>query len=188
MTNRWFFFWIALACGLCLIPSVWLTDLEGALVPATKGSSKAALLWRGAREPLAHGLLMFGVGYSLMRLLSARLSNAAVEGDSVECSADQVPISNIVDISPSQVSEEKRSCLLMLFRGNLFITVSCVIVLSILIEGAQALLPASFSRGYACGDLWASLIGGFLGSLIAMGRSLAARAMRHINKSEKSKY
>lgn len=188
MTNRWLFFWIALACGLCLIPSVWLSDLEGALVPATKGSSKVALLWRGAREPLAHGLLMFGVGYSLMRLLSARLSIASVEGDSEKSSADQVPISGLGDISPSQVSEEKGSCLLMLFRGNLFITVSCVIVLSILIEGAQALLPASFSRGYAWGDLWASLIGGFLGSLIAMGRSLAARAMRHINKGEKSKY
>ena len=94
---------------------------------------------------------MLGVGYSLMRLLSARLAIAPVEGDSAECSADQVPISNIVDISPSQVSEEKGSCLLMLFRGNLLISVSCVIVLSILIEGAQALLPASFSRGYAWG-------------------------------------
>lgn len=188
MTKHWLFFWIVLACGLCLVPSVWLTDLEGALVPATKGSSKAALLWRGAREPLAHGLLMLGVGYSLMRLLSARLSIAAVEGDSAECSADQVPISNIVKISPSLVSEEKRSCLLMLFRGTLFITVSCVMLLAILIEGAQALLPASFSRGYAWGDLWASLVGGLLGSLIAMGGSLAARAMRHINKSEESKY
>jgi hypothetical protein len=187
MAKHWLFFWIVLACGLCLIPSNWLTDLEGALVPATKGSSKAALLWRGAREPLAHGLLMFGVGYSLMRLLSARLSIAAVEGDSEKSSADQVPISGLGDISPSQVSEEKGSCLLMLFRGNLLISVSCVIVLSILIEGAQAFLPASFSRGYACGDLWASLVGGLLGSLIAMG-FLAVRAMRHINKSEKSKY
>lgn len=51
-----------------MIPSVWLADIEGVLVPATKGSSKAALLWREAREPLAHGLLMMGVGYSLMRL------------------------------------------------------------------------------------------------------------------------
>ena len=186
MAKHWLFFWIVLACGLCLIPSSWLTDLEGALVPATKGSSKAALLWRGAREPLAHGLLMFGVGYSLMRLLSARLSIAAVEGDSEKSSADQVPISGLGDISPSQVSEEKGSCLLMLFRGNLLISVSCVIVLSVLIEGAQAFLPASFGRGYACGDLWASLVGGLLGSLIAMG-FLAARAMRHINKSEKSK-
>jgi VanZ family protein len=75
----------------------------------------------------------------------------------------------------------------MLLSGNLLIAVSCVIVLSILIEGAQAFLPASFSRGYACGDLWASLVGGLLGSLIAMG-FLAVRAMRHINKSEKSKY
>ena len=188
MTGRWLFVWIALACGLCLIPSSWLTNLEGALVPATKGSSKAALLWREAREPLAHGLLMFGVGYSLMRLLSARLSIASVEGDSEKSSADQVPISGLGDISPSQVSDEKRSCLLMLFLGNLLISVSCVIVLAILIEGAQALLPASFSRGYAWGDLWASLVGGLLGSLIAIGRSLAARAMRHINKSEESKY
>ena len=151
MTGRWLFVWIALACGLCLIPSSWLTNLEGALVPATKGSSKAALLWRGAREPLTHGLLMFGVGYSLMRLLSTRLSIPAVEGDSAESSADQVPISGLGDLSPSQVSEEKGSCLLMLFRGNLLISVSCVIVLSILIEGAQALLPAWFGRGYAWG-------------------------------------
>ncbi|MDB4734235.1 hypothetical protein OAF62_00750 [Akkermansiaceae bacterium] len=188
MTKRHLIFWIVLACGLCLIPSSWLTDLEGALVPATKDSSKAALLWREAREPLAHGLLMFGVGYSLMRFLSARLAISQVEDGSGECVADQVPISGLGDISPSQVSEEKGSCLLMLFRGNLLISVSCVIVLSILIEGAQALLPASFSRGYAWGDLWASLVGGLLGSLIAMGRSLAARAMRHINKSEESKY
>ena len=186
MTNRWLFFWIVFACRLCLVPSVWLTDLEGALVPATRGSSKAALLWREAREPLAHGFLMFGVGYSLMRLLSARLSIAAVEGDSEESSADQFPISNIGDISPSQVLEKKSSCFLMLFRGNFFITVSCVMVLAIFIEGAQAFLPATFSRGYACGDLWASLVGGLLDSLIAMG-FLAARAMRHINKSEKSK-
>ena len=187
MTKHWFLLWISLAGGFCLIPSVWLTDLEGALVPATKGASKAALLWREAREPLAHGLLMMGVGYSLMRLLSARLAIAAVEGDSAECVADQVPISGIGDISPSQLSEEKRSCLLMLFRGSLFITVSCVMLLAILIEGAQALLPASFSRGYAWGDLLASLTGGLLGSLIAMG-FLAARAMRHINNSEESKY
>ncbi|MDC0270353.1 hypothetical protein OAK94_01465 [bacterium] len=76
----------------------------------------------------------------------------------------------------------------MLFRGSLFITLCCVMVLAILIEGAQALLPASFGRGYAWWDLWASLVGGFLGSLIAMGRSLTAQAMRHINKSEESKY
>ena len=188
MTNRWFLLWIALAGGLCLIPSAWLTDFEGALVPATKGSSKAALLWRGAREPLAHGLLMFGVGYSLMRLLSARLAISQVEDGSEECGANLAPISSLVDRSPSQVSEEKRSCFLMLFRGSLFITLCCVMVLAILIEGAQALLPASFSRGYARGDLWASLVGGLLGSLIAMGRSLAVRAIRHINSGEKSKY
>ena len=176
MTNRWLFFWIVLACGLCLIPSSWLTGLEGALVPAAKGPSKAALLWREAREPLAHGFLMFGVGYSLMRLLSARLDRAGVEGDSKECAATQVPISNIVDISSPQGSEENRSCLLILFRGNLFISVSCVMVLAILIEGAQALLPASFSRGYAWGDLGASLIGGLFGALLVMGRSLSARA------------
>ena len=176
MTKRWLLFWIALSCGLCLVPSVWLTDLEGVLVPAAKGPSKAALLWRETREPLAHGFLMFGVGYSLMCLLSARLASAGVEGDSEECAATQVPISNIVDISPCQVSEEKRSCLLMLFRGNLFITVSCVMMLAILIEGAQAFLPASFSRGYACGDLVASMIGGLYGALLVMGRSLSARA------------
>ena len=181
MINRWLFFWIVLACGLCLVPSVWLTDLEGALVPATKGSSKAALLWRGAREPLAHGLLMLGVGYSLMRLLSARLAIAPVEGDSEESSTDQVPISGLGNISPSQVSEEKRSCLLILFRGNLFITVSCVMVLAILIEGAQAVLPASFSRGYACGDLLASMVGGLCGALIAMSRSLSYRPRIRIN-------
>ena len=188
MTNRWFLLWIALAYGLCLIPSVWLTDLEGALVPATRGSSKAALLWREAREPLAHGLLMMGVGYSLMRLLSARLAIPKVEGVSGECGANLAPISSLVDKSPSEVPEEKSLYFLMLFRGSLFITVCYVMVLAILIEWAQALLPASFSRGYAWGDLWASLVGGLLGSLIAMGRSLAARAMRHINKSEESKY
>ena len=188
MTKQWFILWVSLACGLCLIPSAWLTDFEGALVPATKGSSKAALFWRGAREPLAHGLLMFGVGYSLMRFLSARLAISQVEDGSGECGANLAPISSLVDKSPSQASEEKSLCFLMLFRGSLFITVCYVMVLAILIEGAQALLPASFSRGYAWGDLWASLVGGLLGSLIAMGRSLAARAMRHINKSEESKY
>ena len=71
MTKHWFLLWISLAGGLCLIPSVWLTGLEGAIVPATKGSSKAALLWRGAREPLAHGLLMFGVGYCQLRSAGA---------------------------------------------------------------------------------------------------------------------
>lgn len=187
MTGRWLFVWIALACGLCLIPSAWLTDLEGALVPATKGSSKAALLWREAREPLAHGLLILGVGYSLMRLLSARLAISQVEDGFGECGANLAPISSLVDRSPSQVPEEKSLCFLMLFRGSLFITVSCVMLLAILIEGAQALLPASFSRGYAWGDLLASLTGGFLGSLIAMG-FLAARVMRPINKSEESKY
>ena len=132
-----------------MIPSAWLTDLEGALVPATKGSSKAALPWRGAREPLAHGLLMFGVGYSLMRLLSARLAISQVEDGSGECGANLAPISPIVDKSPSQVPEEKSLCFLMLFRGGFFITACYVMVLAILIEGGQALLPAWFGRGYA---------------------------------------
>ena len=149
MTKRWFLLWISLAGGLCLIPSVWLTDLEGALVPATRGSSKAALLWREAREPLAHGLLMMGVGYSLMRLLSARLAISQVEDGSGECGANLAPISPIVDKSPSQVPEEKSLCFLMLFRGGFFITACYVMVLAILIEGGQALLPAWFGRGYA---------------------------------------
>ena len=109
MTKHWFLLWISLAGGLCLIPSVWLTDLEEALVPATKGSSKAAVLWRGAREPLAHGLLTFGVGYSLMRLSSARLAISKVEGGSGECDATLAPISSLVERSPPQVLEEKRS-------------------------------------------------------------------------------
>ena len=124
---------------------------------------------------------MLGVGYSLMRLLSARLAIAGIEGDSKKSSADQVPISGIGDISPSQVSEEKGSCLLMLFCGNFFITVSCVMVLAIFIEVAQAFLPASFSRGYARGDLWASLVGGLCGALIAISRSLSCRARKRIN-------
>ena len=188
MTNRWFLLGIALTCGLCLIPSAWLTDLEGALVPAMKGSPKAALLWREAREPLAYELLTIGVGYSLMRFLSARLAISQVEDGSGECGANLAPISPIVDKSPSQVPEEKSLCFLMLFRGGFFITACYVMVLAILIEWAQALLPASFSRGYSWGDLWASLVGGLLGSLIAMGRSLAAQAMRHSNKSKESKY
>ena len=188
MTKQWFILWVSLACGLCLIPSAWLTDFEGALVPATKSSSKAALFWRGAREPLAHGLLMFGVGYSLMRLLSARLAISQVEDGSGECDATLAPISSLVEGSPPQVLEEKRSHIFMLVRGSLFITLCCVMVLAILIEGAQTLLPASFSRGFARGDLWISLIGGLLGSLIAMGRSLAARTMMHTNKGRELKY
>jgi hypothetical protein len=55
MTKRRLILWVVLSCGLCLIPSKWLTELEGTLVPMTKGQSKAALLWRDAKEPLAHG-------------------------------------------------------------------------------------------------------------------------------------
>ena len=59
---------------------------------------------------MAHGLPHVGVIYSLMRLLPARLAIVAVKGDCAESAADQVPISGIGEISPSQVSEVKRSC------------------------------------------------------------------------------
>ena len=109
MTKHWFLLWVSLAGGLCLIPSVWLTDPEGVLVPATKGSSKAALLWREAREPLAHGLLMMGVGYSLMRLLSARLAISKVEGGSGECDATLAPISSLAARAMIHINESKES-------------------------------------------------------------------------------
>jgi len=43
-------------------------------------------------------------------------------------------------------------------------------LIAVLIEGTQALLPSSFSRGYAWEDLGASLVGGSIGIVLALRR------------------
>ena len=180
-TKPWLIFWIVLACGLCWIPSGWLTGVEGALVPATKGQSKTALLWRDTKEPLAHGLLMLGGGYSLMGLLSARLGTAganAAKVDSGGCGADDSPTvavsATISDQPLTQLLETKSFWFLKSWIRCASMTVFGVIVIAVLIKLAQSLLPSSFRRGYEWGDLRASLVGGFIGTFMAAGWAFVA--------------
>ena len=177
IVKRSLFFWVLLTCALCLLPSGWLTGLEGALLPGTRGQTSTALFWRAAKEPLAHGLLMFGVAFSLMRLLSAHLSSRpAIGGVTPGLGAGEdegrtEPPSAVAVTEPSRnlpPSGIKGSSFLNSRQGRASLTLFGVLLIAVLIEGAQALLPASFSRGPAWGDLGASLVGGFIGSLAAI--------------------
>lgn len=40
-----------------------------------------------------------------------------------------------------------------------------VFLIALPIEGLQALLPESFSRGFSWSDIWASLVGGLIGAV-----------------------
>lgn len=159
-----------LACGLCWMPSGWLTGLEGTLVPATKGESEAARLWSEAKEPLAHGLLMLAVGYSLMRLLSAGLVTGGPDLGLGDGDQEAIAVPASAEGSIPQVSEVKKPWFLRSWGRCASTSLFGVVVIAILIEGTQALLPTSFSRGYALGDLGASLVGGIIGALVAMVR------------------
>lgn len=171
IVKRRLFFWVLLSCSLCLLPSGWLTGLEGTLLPGTKGQSQAALFWCAAKEPLAHGLLMFGVGYSLMRLLSVRRGTDGIAaGDSGEGDSD--PAS---DQPLPKVSGMRRVWFLNSRQGRASLTLFGVLLIAVLIEGAQSLLPSSFGRGYAWGDLGASVVGGFIGILMGGGRAFVAQ-------------
>ena len=176
MAQRRVILWIVLACGLCLIPSGWLIWFEGALVPATKGQSKAALFWNDAKEPLAHGLLMLGVGYSLMRLMAAGANIATTDpaGCGTDQSSSDAAISSTIDRPPSEISEPKSPSLLKPWFQSASMTVFVVMVLAVLIELAQSLLPSSFHRGFSWGDLEASLVGGSIGTFMAAGRAFVA--------------
>ncbi|MDB4520018.1 hypothetical protein N9118_10735 [Akkermansiaceae bacterium] len=176
MTKRRLILWVVLSCGLCLIPSGWLTGMEGTLVPGAKGQAQAALLWRVAKEPLAHGLLMSGVGFSLMRLLSDRRVIAAgfTEGGADLPSAVAVsPASS--NLPSAKVSEIKRAWYLRSWIRCASMTVFGIMVIAVLIARAQSLLPSFFGRGYAWGDLGASVVGGFIGILMGGGRAFAAQ-------------
>ena len=55
-------------------------------------------------------------------------------------------------------------------------TVFGVMVIAVLIELIQSLLPLSFHRGFSWGDLGASLAGGFIGILMGGGRAFVAQS------------
>lgn len=171
MTNRRLIFWILLAFALCLLPSGWLTGLEGTLLPGTKGESKTALLWSEAKEPLAHGLLMLAVGYSLMRLFSAGLVTGGPDLGQGDGDHGSIVVPAPAEGSLPQVSEVRRPWFLRSWGRCASTSILGVMVIAVLIEGTQALLPSSFSRGYALGDLGASLVGGFTGTLLATVRA-----------------
>jgi hypothetical protein len=124
---------------------------------------------------------MLGVGYSLMGLLSARLENAGAnvaKVDSGGCGADYSPTvvvsATATDRPLPRVLETKRSSFLKPWIRCAFTTVFGVIVIAVLIELAQSLLPSSFHRGFSWGDLEASLAGGSIGTFMAAGRAFVA--------------
>jgi hypothetical protein len=120
---------------------------------------------------------MFGLAFSLMRLLSAqRSARSAIGGVRPGVGAgedeDRAELPSTVAVTePSRnlpPSEIKGSSFLNSRQGIASLTLFGVLLIAVLIEGAQALLPASFGRGPAWGDLGASLVGGFIGSLAAI--------------------
>ncbi len=167
MRAGWLIFWVFLACGLCFLPSGWLTGVEGFLFPGTKGHTQTVLFWSSAKEPLAHGILMSGLAFSLMRLLSARPGRPTRGVGAAD--ADE----SIAKDSPSGVpgiSGPKGGLLSFSWNNRGVKSLPGVILIAALIEGIQSLLPASFSRGFAWGDIGASVVGGLLGIFLAVRR------------------
>ena len=171
--KRGFIFWIGLAFALCWVPSGWLTGLEARLIPASKGHSQGALFWHAAKEPLAHGLLMFGLGFSLMRFLSARQASLEVNTSSRKEGSDQSALNtesmNSNESDPTKVFKINRLLSDRGWLGSTSLSLSGVMMIAVLIEGIQALLPSSFRRGFAWADLEASAVGGLIGILFAVG-------------------
>ena len=171
--KRGFIFWIGLAFALCWVPSGWLTGLEARLIPASKGHSQGALFWHAAKEPLAHGLLMFGLGFSLMRFLSAPLASFVVNASSREGGPDQTSLTPDSMIFSDEASTKglkiNRLWVQRRWLGWASLALSGVMMIAVLIEGIQALLPSSFRRGFAWADLEASAVGGLIGILFAVG-------------------
>gem|GEM_PF-2112417 len=177
IVKRSLLFWVLLTCVLCLLPSGWLKGLEGTLFPVTRGGSPPALFWRAAKEPLAHGVLIFGVAFSLMRLVSAHLLarptiggvnpglGAGRDGGQAELPSKLVFTEASRKLRPSAV---KGPAFLQSRPARACLTVGSVMLMAVLLEVAQALLPTSFSRGYAWGDLGASLVGGVFGTFMAL--------------------
>ena len=176
--KRGFIFWIGLAFALCWVPSGWLTGLEARLIPASKGHSQGALFWHAAKEPLAHGLLMFGLGFSLMRFLSAPLASFVVNASSREGGPDQTSLTPDAIIFSDEASTKglkiNRLWVQRRWLGWASLALSAslallgVMMIAVLIEGIQALLPSSFRRGFAWADLEASAVGGLIG-ILAVG-------------------
>jgi VanZ family protein len=73
-------------------------------------------------------------------------------------------------------------CLFRMFRSNrgglfsLAVTLLLVLLIAVSIEWFQGLLPESFHRGPAISDVWASVVGGLVGALVAtvLGRDQKA--------------
>jgi hypothetical protein len=123
-----------------------------------------------------------------MRLLSQRLVIAganATGADSDACDADYSPTIAVsatnTDKSFPRVSETKRPSFLKPWIRCASITVFGVMVIAVLIELAQSLLPLSSHRGFSWGDLGASLAGGFIGILMGGGRAFVAQFLRSLS-------
>jgi len=72
--------------------------------------------------------------------------------------------------APGTRNKEPSTAFKFSLLGRASLTLFGVMLIAVLIEGAQALLPVSFSRGYAWEDLGASLVGGSLGIVLALRR------------------
>lgn len=162
MSFRAVFLWGGLAVVVCWLPSGFLKALEAWLLSPHDLNSWWLLAWRRSGEYLVHALLMGFVSYSMMRAISVE------RGGQAEGSREK--LESATDLGGAKLSghsglglARRRSRLLRIVTA-----VTASLFLALLIEWGQALLPESFHRGFAWGDLLASVAGGLIGALAGL--------------------
>ncbi|MGJ8667790.1 MAG: hypothetical protein ACSHW7_15585 [Patiriisocius sp.] len=158
---------------------MWLAKIEGVFLPAMNERTNAVVLWHVIKEPLAHGVLIMGVSFSLMHYLfnAYTMTQLLGRGDSDferagVCSADSdQPVE----------SGAERVLIMRHWFSSVFYTLFIALVIAVAVEWLQSLLPLSFQRGFAWGDIGASLMGGFMGVLFSTCWSVVTQTkMLHV--------
>lgn len=181
------FIWLLISLFLCLIPASWTAVLSVWLFHASDGWECAGSGY-SLKEPLAHAVLMGGVAFSITRMVMnkqvdhclSKAQNPTTKDYELSTKNDAPSTKNSAEqgaeaVAPPQVANSD------LQTG--LVVVAIIFVLAFVIEELQALLPASFSRGFGWDDIWFSVGGGFLGSIIAtLWRGNAAVEYRRLNK------
>lgn len=171
--------WVVSSAGLCWMPSGWLVGVGAWFGSASDGPSGWGAFWREGRDYVAHGILMAGVGYSLVKALFCHPKSVdhAAEEDK------RGPRFSLVNQGEGN-REPKEALKLLAFgwwcsRGRgVFVVLLFVFFFAFLIEVGQALLPVSFQRGFSWGDLAASMIGGLAGCYPLLEDRSATRLMQ----------
>lgn len=126
---------------------------------------------------------MAGVCYFLMKTISLRPESV---DDSAEMEKVGVTSSTGTEEGTGREVEEKSDAAensnKLSLGKRISVVLFLVFVFALLIEAGQALLPASFQRGFSWGDLAASMVGGLVGCYPLLENRLEMRAVYPKNK------